>query len=395
MRLRLRIWLALLLLVAALYAGDALQIGIGSPVPVWTGDAGATVTTLAMDAQNEKIGTVFQAPAAITVTTLGFRCHAQTGTPAADSYKISLQGVDTSGLPDGTVLGGVSPASNTFTPNCTAPPEWVWVTLDNSYTTSRGETLAFVFERVAATDAGNYVTATQGLNGTTVGQRMIKPYSLSHNATSWTKSSTLIPTWGYQSASATYGKPFVSYSTVSPFSTAEAGMLFSLDTNWCSTAQVVGVRMMGSIGDAARTVWLTLYATPTGTPSILQQTSYDSDATGGTGGTVRYIEIYFDTTNLSSLTCGTTYAIGLNTQHASSSGMGFSYWNVGTASDWQAWPGSTKFWYANRTLTDTPPSGNDTTAFTETTTARPLMDLIIADFTQPAGGGASSHVFIQ
>src|SRR5262245_6559267 len=81
----------------------------------------------------------------LVISRLGFRYGTRTGTPP--TYRISLQGVDGSGLPDGTIKGGGSPASATFTPPADTSwnSTWQWINLSNTYTTAnRGEKLATV-----------------------------------------------------------------------------------------------------------------------------------------------------------------------------------------------------------------------------------------------------------
>src|SRR5438105_4685448 len=86
-------------------------------------------TSFALDQTTDQIEYIFQAAEAITITRLGFRYGTRTGTPP--TYQVSLQGVDGTGVPDGTVKGGGSPASATFTPpaDATWDATWRWVTL--------------------------------------------------------------------------------------------------------------------------------------------------------------------------------------------------------------------------------------------------------------------------
>src|SRR5690349_18160435 len=78
----------------------------------------------------DRIAHVLQLPAD-TWTHVGFRYGARTGTPV--QHKTGLQTPDASGNPDGTYLGGGSPASGTFTPpaDATWDGTWQWVALAN------------------------------------------------------------------------------------------------------------------------------------------------------------------------------------------------------------------------------------------------------------------------
>ena len=94
----------------------------------------------ALDASGEKFGMIFRAPKTGDISGLGFRTRAVT---TAQTLKISLQGVNAAGDPDGTIKGGgnaygtqASPAANTF----------YEVTLAGDAAVTIGDYLAIVLE---------------------------------------------------------------------------------------------------------------------------------------------------------------------------------------------------------------------------------------------------------
>ncbi len=139
----------LVLLIAALLASrpasstDFLMMEIGWPLINHTA-ATSTFGTSILSGSTLKVAWTFQCEKAATINGLGFRYGARAGTPP--TYLISLQGVNGSGSPDGTVKGGGSPVSHAFTP----PADTSWdastrrQALDNNYTCTRGEFLAIV-----------------------------------------------------------------------------------------------------------------------------------------------------------------------------------------------------------------------------------------------------------
>lgn len=321
-----------------------------------------------------------------TITHVGYRQGTTTGTPASNSYTIGIQGIS-AGLPDGTYLGGGSPASVAFTPSNANDNAWVWMALANSVSLSRGVNYALVIERTAATDASNCIGVASAWGRFTI--RTGNPYPLTHNGTSWTRGTTSNPTMAVKSATLPYGVPFKNlYATAAFGSTTELCATFTIPTDFCSTYSVVGFRFVGTTPNTGANSFIgTLYSNPvSGSITILDATpSYDVDDFAAAVGADRLMEGYFTASTLPTLTAGTEYAIGLATTGAS--GMSLVYAEVGAASDFDAYPFGQYTAYGTRTLTDYPPSGNDTNNFSETTTRRPYLELILGDITAPSGSG--------
>lgn len=81
------------------------------------------------------------------------------GTPP--TYRVSLQALDANGMPTGTVLGGGSPASATFTPASVGVKE---IALANAYTPTLSQQLAVVVDHSSGTvDFSNYAAILVGV----------------------------------------------------------------------------------------------------------------------------------------------------------------------------------------------------------------------------------------
>jgi len=175
----------------------------------------------------------------------------------------------------------------------------------------------------------------------------------------------------------------------SVMATAEAGMSFTVPTGWGDTYKVVGLRLMARSMSTTSNFVMTLYSSPTSSPSVLQQIEFDSDAFNGNANALGVGTLMFDETTLSTLNCGTEYGIGIVGRDVVTD-FGLYYLEVNSADEWDAWPlGQQCSWMARTLSTSYTSSGtvpNETTNFTETTTRRPIMELILDDFTEPAGG---------
>src|SRR5262245_37730924 len=89
---------------------DAFQLAMGSPVQV---TATLSLTNFDLNQSTDQLEFIFQAREGVQIRSLGIRLNTQTLSP---NYKISLQGVNASGNPDGVIKGGGTPASAVFNP---------------------------------------------------------------------------------------------------------------------------------------------------------------------------------------------------------------------------------------------------------------------------------------
>jgi hypothetical protein len=348
----------------------------------------ATFNNFTCDQSADAAEFIFQAPpdGSITITQLGIRLATITGT--TPTYRISLQGVDAAtGNPDGTIKGGGSPASKTFSPSSLgwSNNTWHWLTLDNSYATSNGEYLAVVIDYSTGTvDVSNNASFTLTNSAIPLGF----PYVIANNNGSRSKQS-LQPIFGYKTASAAYGYPLDSAAATAVANNTgtadEYGIKFSLPAAWGNTYKIKGVRFHGAFNQTAGgTTDFILYsgsdttaANSTGAvgeTTVQQQVSYDHDYRANLHGVH---DIYFDEATLATLYHGATYR--LMVRPTTTTNVTIHRFQMAAASDWDAWCGRQNVTQSTRLDA----AGN----FTDDTTWRPAISPILADITEPAGGG--------
>ena len=153
-----------------------------------------------------------------------------------------MEGIDASGLPNGTILGGGSPASGTFTPpaDTTWNSLWRWVTLSNAYTPTRGEKLALTIRHSAGTvNASNNSTFT--LRFTTAAAEVFAfPYGLTLTAGTWAKVAVDVPIFAIRTANQRYGMLIQSlFSTTVTTTGHRSAMRFTLPATWAETFAMV------------------------------------------------------------------------------------------------------------------------------------------------------------
>lgn len=340
-------------------------IEIGSPFDPDT--AGLSYVSVGVDSDTAILEWIFQAPEAITITKLGYRQNAITGGPGP--YEISLQGVDTSGLPDGTIKSSGN-AKEEFTPAAVSNT-FVWKTLDASYACARGEWLSIVFKLASGgfADEFNYVVVSNAFDHG--GQRSGHPYTI-QNIGVRTRDYRW-PLFGYASASRAYGQPSKNMTSGVQYSSDsnpnEYGMRFALPVAWGGLFRVVGIKWFGyNAATSGKSCTVSLY--DVGDPgTVIQQIVYDWDRNQTTNN-IRTQYIYFDEATLATLKFGSAYTIGLLADQTGVS-MGLASIEQEAAADFEAWSGGQLFSLATR-------NGG---AWTLNTAKRPLMSLIIEDLT--------------
>ncbi|HXR75151.1 MAG TPA: hypothetical protein VN737_04190 [Bryobacteraceae bacterium] len=397
--------LSLSLVALTLLAVDVNRIRFGSPVEVGTDNSSPTLTAVSLNSSTTFLAWVFPAPKSETITSFLIRQSSVTGTQP--QYRVSLQTVDASGNASGTILAAGaytsagSGANNLFQTISTLF-DASGTSLPSGIAVTRGTYYALVIDPcpnstapcsgAATPDASDFTAFTSvvtGINsGATVGQ---SPYSETWNGTTWTKN-TSQPVYGYRtSASTTRGVPIQSIQSTTTNQGAETGILLNLPTGFCSTFQVAGIHFWGTAAVAAKTMDLTVY---NGTTVVGATTAIDSDYVRTPGSFAAELW-YFSDTTLPTLNCGTTYRIGIAPAGGGSEAFFVRALNFPTAQDRLAFPGGDWFAYTSRTGCTGACPGN-TTAWTDDTTTRPVLNLIFADITPPAGsGGQRSYATIR
>jgi hypothetical protein len=391
-----------LLLFAFLCAhgGDVQRLRIGAPSNMPAGTPAFTLFTI--DGA-KKTAVIFQASDSDAVTSLLFRYGLTTGTPV--QHKISIQGVlqtSSTGTPNGTVL-----AAGTFTPP--ADTSWnglvqaVSITNDgtggsiSSYTLTRGNYYSIVIEPcpdATAPCSGTAVpSATNSSSFTTVltnfTARMAPPYAATFTSAAWTKITDL-PVWGYRTPAVTRGFPAQSTTSTSISSGTESAVSFTLPSTMCSTAKIVGVRATIETPNASRVLNLHLYSGTT----ILQSAVLDSDVNRSNASIWTVSDFYFSDASLTPVTCGSAYRIGFAPQDSSNI-FALTTLDVATAGDRTAFPGGTMFAFGSRSGCGGPCDATSTAWVADTTTSRPLLELILDDLTPPVGtGGQKAFTFV-
>lgn len=321
--------------------------------------------TFTIDQTTDALEFVFAAEEDATVTHLGFRYSAKgAGTPP--QYTIALKDV-ASGVP-----GSTTHASGTFTPpnDATWNGTFQWIALSASYAVARGSQYAITISTAGTPNSDLFNT---NINVTNAGPRLIT----NNNGTRTLGSTT--PIYGYKSASAVYGLPVQTISTVTYQDTTavadEYGIKFSLPAGIADTYKVAGVRLYRPA--FSNDLILTLYDADGST--VLQQITI-AYPLQSMGGGQRNQDWFFDEATLAALACGSQYR--LTVRHSGATG---SLYNLeqASAADFGAWPGGTDFVETKRV---------DNGAWTDTATIRPFIDLILADITEPTGGGGGIAV---
>lgn len=352
---------------------NAQLLRFGNPILGAEGNMAAGNFTL--NQATDQAEWVFETDEAAVITRVGFRYGSRTGTPP--TYVISLQGVDSSGNPDGTIKGGASPASATFTPPADTSwnGDWQWITLSNSYACARDEALALVIGYSSGTvDVSNNSSFTIMF---TMGMAYNFPYGIQNDAATRSRQAQFA-VFGYGSSSKAYGHP-VQNITNQLFNSGstpnEYALGYALPSSWFSTYQVIGVDVVGIL-PLASTLDIVHYTGAT----AQQQATHDTDLSGNPGN-YRKSELYFGDASLATLTAGNTYRLSLLPGSAST---GILILEVASAADFEAYPGGQLCWLSTRVGAG---------SWADTATKRPLLDMILADITPPSGGFITSGDF--
>lgn len=348
-------------------------LALGSPIPI-AGEAATSpaFTNHVLDASTDAWEVIFQVPAGlgnITITKVLFRYGARALTPP--TYRISLQGVDSNGLPDGVIKGGGSPAQNDFTP----PADTTWDgltkerTLDNPYTAAPGEKLALVIKYQSGTINGtNNSSFTTILDMQPGDQTFPKVYA--NNAGTRTAATAGYAVFGYASSTRWFGFPVQSTAATSFDSNTnpdERGLVFSLPAS-LGLRTVIGCRtLFGSPGATGGS--MTMNLRKASDASVVHDTSLDQDLEATPTSSHRPGTFFFDDDPMTALDYETKYYATFAPGSASSD-MSIRTISVADQAHMSAFPFGDA--WGEVTL-------NNGGSAVETFTTRPLMDLIFAE----------------
>jgi len=338
-----------------------------------------TFTNLTLDSSTVFLAFIAQAEEAATITELGFRQGTVTGTSPV--YKIGFQTRGADGEPDGTYLGGGSEQSAEFTPVGGNNSTWVWITLDNARSVTRGEVLCIVIEYVSGTVNGSNNVSISRTNSRVIANIWNIPYNATATGGVWTLQDDY-PLWGMKTSSRSYGDMVQALAQIN-YDAAdtpdEHGNAFTMPDDSCDSFQILGAVWTGIWLDpgASNNIILALYNDTT----LLQEISLEGRMGSVTAESNH--TMYFDEATLTDLSPGTEYIISIRPDDTVVL-MAMMQDTFSALQDLRgckfAWPGWTAR-HAERT---------NAGAWTLTDTEFMRMRLILKDITEPAVAGGIS-----
>jgi hypothetical protein len=324
----------------------------------------ASVTSITIDATGDAAEWVFQAEEDATITDIGFR-YTTKGAGAPPLYTAALKNV-TSGVP-----GSTTHASGTFTPpnDATWNSTWQWIALGSSFNVTRGTKYG-----ITISTAGTPNSDLFGLAMPTGFTSYNFPCAILNNNGTRARQ-TGVPLFAYRSASKTYGFPGLTFTNVSyndGSSPDEHGIAFTLDAGIGDTYQISGVHLIAAVSSVVGNVTASLETT--GGTVLATATLAKVEINSTTRRVVRFLF----TGTLPSLSFGTEYYLYFKSDDANN--FQPSSITLPASADADAMPGGAQFAYVTR---------NNGGSATEDATRRLIADLILADITEPVGGGTS------
>ena len=370
-----------LLIPTVALAADNSNLNLGGAIYYFGGEGSVNRSTFAMDGSTDTWGCVYQMPEAATITTACYLNGFKTGT--SPTYVVSLQGVGTTGYNDGTILGGGSPASKTFTAG--SDDSFQCETLTNSISLTRGQFVVINFAYSSGTiNASNYEEFATGFVSNGSAYKIGFPYCFSCPSGTCAKLNTRAPVFALKSSTKTYGFPGTDVESTaysSDSSPDEYAIAFRKPASTCSTYKVKAITCLVRQSATGKTLDVKLY---NGTTQLQILDNMDADAVSATPAASDRVptRFTFQDSSLSALNCGSTYRIGF-VPNETASNFALAVLDVATAAELSAYPGGTDWFLSTRT---------DAGAWTDVTDKRPLCDIEIDDETD---SGGSSNVKVH
>lgn len=350
---------------------DSLRLRLGNfQGPLAVGG----VSNVTLNGSGVGLAWIVDARTTSAISKIRFRYGARTGTPP--TYSLRLEGVDTSGNPDGVDRGGGSPTAVTFTP----PASTAWdgltqeVTLTNPYTpSSNSEVIAITIRHSSGTvDASNCSSFTSHYASVVSGTRGF-PFHSTLSAGTWTKQTVVgIPNVAWITASRTFG--FVkqsTYSTTQNTSGRRSAAMVTLPASIASTTTITGVHLIGQFAGASASFVLGIWDASN---NLIASRTIDADQTTGLG---TFRAGLFEFASPIVLTNGSKYYIGL--ESVSSSTVGVQGIVFASTADMQGLPNGDNVGIATY----------NGTAWTENANIYPLIELVTSDISPPSASGGA------
>lgn len=307
----------------------------GGELPLQSGNV--TGTGQAFTSTATIIAWILQAEEAATITTLGVRFSAVTGTPGA--MRIGMETVGTDGRYTGTYLGGATNFVDFSSWAGYTAGTFATITLPSSVTLTRGQVYAITCRPQGTWNASNQATLTYRWANTTM--PLIFP-GYSSNQTSKLGNAN-IPCVLVRSSTTAYGYPVENFTTENisnnvNFTNDEVGTRFTIPTTYGTSYKIRGFRYGSTNMVAALTRTYTIYNSA-GSSVIQQLSAFDSDYVASNGASPGVYEVHFTDTTLPTLNTGTEYLIAVQTSNTTAAGDGVTRLNFNNSTDYKAFLG--------------------------------------------------------
>ena len=354
------------------------------------------ITTRNWTSSTFEVATIFQMPrSGVTLTTFRIVISGQAGAPPPN-YQLTLEGVNTSGEPNGTDLAVAATGGNTncsFTPSGT-PTYTVDFEIgddlgsggvDNAhYAPDRGELLAIVLKYKSGgttIDGSNNITINEHINVFDHFRPQI-PYNVVGSSGSWAKGGGL-PMMAVKGDDGRYygGMLVQSVGGQSFNATTRQKQCnhFKLPTGSFNDLEVIGVSISDRYGTSKSADWDVGIWDSSGDEVAVWSNNAKQSWTNSS----HYPRTYLFESS-ATLTAGTSYYVGYSRTATGSSGSLDNVVEVGQAADFSSWPGGQDIYKANW-------NGSSWDAVTNERIAS--MSLILGSATAPAAGVSADQFF--
>lgn len=362
-----RFVLALLSVFLALPTARAADVGQLIVKAVDAETYSASWTNFELDHANDQMEYFFQCEEACAISALCARQGAVDGTPP--TYEFRLEGVTSGARADGTVKGAANAGKGDITlPGANTT---FCTTLGATYTCTKGEFLSGVIDYRTGTISGSASAHFTYQNGAGLGTSF--PSTVTVDSGAGTRRNGLSIPFGYKCGSTFYGNNIQSFA-IEDFGTGsnpdERGNEFSVPAGACDTFKIDGARFYGYLATAAGSGTYVIYEGTT----VRQTATVDSDYSNGNN---TYVDVKWSEGY--TFTCGTTYQIIYKAVGAGGTSHGIAALTYANAGEMNSLPLGTSMYYTGRQ--------DAAGSWTNTTTKRAAIDLVISDITEPSGGG--------
>lgn len=335
-----------------------------------------SVSSHVLDASNDGIGFMFRAESDDPITHLGFRYGVRTGSgsDSPPTQVCTLEGISaTTGMPDGTDVGGGSPTAATFTPpnDTSFDNTFQWIALTNAFTPTVGAryggTIRYSSGTISGTNNSSWSTDVANIGA---GGSHLSPAAFRLTSGTWTRRAAM-PLGGVRTASTRYGYLWQDVFLTRSASTVGHRQALKFVLPGTGTYKIRGARFTSSLASAAgKNPLFNIWSASAALQSVTLDTDVEPNTTNG-----NHYVVWPDA--LATLTGGTTYYVGLEVADAASAGVLLYGAKLSEADDLLAFAGGTQWHLATF----------DGSSWTDDQTVRPYMELALEDIAEPSAGG--------